>query len=38
VSFPASTGTKSSSGVITAITETGQERRYWGISFTRDGF
>jgi hypothetical protein len=36
VSFPASTGTKSSSGVITAITETGQERRYWGISFTRD--
>jgi len=37
VSFPASTGTKSTSGVITAITETGQERRYWGISFTRHG-
>jgi hypothetical protein len=36
VSFPASTGTKSSSGVITAITESGQERLYWGISFTRD--
>jgi hypothetical protein len=35
VSFPASTGTKSSSGVITAITESGQERRYWGISFTK---
>ena len=37
VSFPASTGTKSSSGVITAITEAGQERRYWGIAFTSDG-
>jgi hypothetical protein len=35
VSFPASTGTKSTSGVITAITEAGQERQYWGISFTR---
>jgi hypothetical protein len=35
VSFPASTGTKSSSGVITAITETGQERQYWGIAFNR---
>jgi hypothetical protein len=35
VSFPASTGTKSASGVITAITEAGQERRYWGIAFTR---
>jgi hypothetical protein len=35
VSFPASTGTKSSSGLITAITETGQERQYWGIAFTR---
>jgi hypothetical protein len=33
VSFPASTGTKSTSGVITAITETGQERQYWGIAF-----
>lgn len=37
VSFPASTGTKSARGVITAITEAGQERRYWGIAFTRDG-
>jgi hypothetical protein len=37
VSFPASTGTRSSSGVITAITENGQERRYWGITFTRAG-
>lgn len=35
VSFPASTGTKSASGVITAITEAGQERQYWGIAFTR---
>jgi hypothetical protein len=35
VSFPASTGTKSASGIITAITETGQERRYWGIAFAR---
>jgi hypothetical protein len=35
VSFPASTGTKSAGGVITAITETGQERQYWGIAFTR---
>ena len=37
VSFPASTATKSASGVITAITESGQERRYWGIAFTRAG-
>jgi hypothetical protein len=37
VSFPASTGTKSASGLITAITEKGQERRYWGIAFTRAG-
>ncbi len=35
VSFPASTGTKTPSGVITAVTETGQERSYWGICFTR---
>lgn len=33
-SFPASTGTKSPGGVITAITENGQERSYWGILFT----
>jgi hypothetical protein len=37
VSFPASTGTKSATGVITAITERGQERRYWGIAFARAG-
>jgi hypothetical protein len=37
VSFPASTATRSTSGVITAITERGQERRYWGIAFTRAG-
>ena len=37
VSFPASTGTRSARGVITAITEAGQERRYWGIAFTREG-
>jgi hypothetical protein len=37
VSFPASTGTKSAGGRITAITENGQERRYWGIAFTRAG-
>jgi hypothetical protein len=37
VSFPASTGTKSASGVITAISESGQERRYWGIAFSREG-
>jgi hypothetical protein len=37
VSFPASTGTKSASGVITAITELGQERRYWGIAFNKEG-
>jgi hypothetical protein len=36
-SFPASTGTKSARGVITAVTETGQERRYWGIAFNREG-
>ncbi len=36
VSFPASTGTKSARGVITAITETGRERRYWGIAFARE--
>jgi hypothetical protein len=37
VSFPASTGTRSASGVIRAIAENGQERRYWGIAFTRAG-
>jgi hypothetical protein len=37
VSYPASTGTKSATGVVTVITETGQERAYWGIAFTREG-
>jgi hypothetical protein len=37
MSLPASTGTKSGRGVITAITESGQERRYWGIAFSREG-
>jgi len=37
VSFPASTGTRSAGSVITAITENGQERRYWGIAFTKGG-
>ncbi len=37
VSFPGSTGMKSATGVLTAITESGQERRYWGIAFTREG-
>lgn len=36
LSFPASTGTRSVSGVITAITERGEERRYWGVSFVKD--
>jgi hypothetical protein len=38
VNFPASTGTRSARGVISAIAENGQERRYWGITFTRAGF
>jgi len=37
VTFPGSTGTRSTSGVITAIAEDGQERRYWGIAFSRAG-
>jgi hypothetical protein len=37
VSFPGSTGMKATTGVITAITESGQERRYWGIAFAREG-
>ncbi len=36
VSFPASTGTRSPGAVITAITETGQEQRYWGIAFSKE--
>jgi len=33
VSFPASTGTKTPSATINVITERGQEKRYYGISF-----
>jgi hypothetical protein len=35
VTFPTSTGTRSASEVIVAITENGEERRYWGIAFSR---
>jgi hypothetical protein len=35
VSFPSSTGTRSAGGVILAISESGEERRYWGIAFSR---
>ena len=34
VSFPASTGTRSAGGTIRVITESGQEKVYYGISFT----
>ena len=34
VRFPASTGTKTPSKIITVITEEGQERSYYGVSFT----
>jgi hypothetical protein len=34
-SFPASTGTRAVGSPITAITETGQQRSYWGIAFAR---
>ena len=33
VSFPASTGTRSATSTITVITQTGQEKKYYGISF-----
>lgn len=33
VSFPASTGTRSAAGTIRVITESGQEKAYFGISF-----
>ena len=36
VSFPASTGTKSSGKVISIIDEYGIEKRYYGISFSTD--
>lgn len=33
--LPSSTGTKSASGTITVITESGREQTYYGIAFTR---
>ncbi len=36
VRFPASTGTKTPSKTITVITEEGEERSYYGISFAED--
>jgi hypothetical protein len=33
VSFPASTGTRSTSNTITVITQNGHEKKYYGISF-----
>jgi len=35
VSFPASTGTRTPSATISVITETGEHKRYYGISFSR---
>ncbi|MCX5998296.1 MAG: hypothetical protein NTU41_01535 [Chloroflexi bacterium] len=35
VSFPSSTGTKDSRRVISVITERGEHKRYYGISFTQ---
>jgi len=35
VGFPASTGTRSASGTIRVITERGQEKVYYGISFSQ---
>lgn len=37
VRFPASTGTKAPSGVLTAISRSGQEQTYWGIAFSKGG-
>lgn len=33
VTFPASTGTRSNTGIITVITQGGQEKKYYGIAF-----
>lgn len=35
VSFPASSGTRSASGTLRIVTETGDEKKYYGIAFTR---
>lgn len=37
VSFPASTGTKSLSSTVKVITENGEDKVYYGISFTANG-
>lgn len=37
VSFDASTGTKSSRGVLSIVTRNGAEKRYYGISFSAPG-
>jgi hypothetical protein len=37
VSFPASTGARSASAALRVVTESGQEKVYYGIAFTRDG-
>lgn len=35
ISLPAATGTKTPSGAVTVVTQSGQEKRYFGISFER---
>jgi hypothetical protein len=37
LSFPAATGTKNPTGYITVVTQGGQEKRYFGISFEKAG-
>ncbi|MGH2584836.1 MAG: hypothetical protein ACRDJE_07985 [Dehalococcoidia bacterium] len=37
LSFEASTGTKSDANVLTVVTQSGHEKKYYGITFTRDG-
>ena len=36
VTFPASTGTRSTSGTITVITQDGHEKKYYGILFAKE--
>lgn len=36
VSFPASTGTKSATNTITVITQSGHEKKYYGIAFANE--
>jgi hypothetical protein len=35
--FEAGTGTRAAGATITVVTQNGQEKRYYGIAFTRDG-